>query len=221
MQLGRASRVGVATIGLLLGTVGCRKTISDDYVQAAQLFDALRSKAGAEAALDPRMAQVEALLRKVPERSLSHPSAVALQKRIDDERTALVQAREARDRSVQEALKPPDVHFAPSLPKSIPVKALPPESAPDAGAAQPVEGMAVSEFSQRFSGCFAPDAPLDVLGKGKLETWALKNIANCRDRHPGFDDRLVVVEKGKILAMVDRAAARSRSIPDGGAAQPR
>lgn len=214
------ARATVLLAALTLGTAGCRKTLSQDYVQAAKLFDSIRAQRGADAVKDPRMAQVEALLKQVPADSLSRPAADALQKRISDERAALAGGQEAREKLMREALKPPDVRFAPSLPKSVPIKEteLP---TPDAGAAQPVAGMSVNEFSQRFSGCFRPDASLDVLGKGRLETYALKDIANCRDRHPGFDGQLVLIEKGQILTTVDRSAARAQTISDGGAPKAR
>lgn len=207
-------------LALILATPGCRRTLSQDYVQAAAQFDALRVRLGAEAVLDPQIAQVETLLQRVPKGSLSYGSAQALQKRIDDDRAELTRAKEARETSMREALKPPDVQFS-SLPRREEPAPTPPADVPDAGSAQPVAGMPLGELSQRFSGCFTTGAPLNVMGKGKLETWVLKDITNCRDRHPGFAERLILVENGKILTAVDRATARAQTIPDGGAPKPR
>ncbi len=219
-RTGRNSRGVALLLALALWLAGCRKTVSQDHVKAAQLFDTLRYARGDEAVLDPRMAQVEALLKQVSDESLSYASAQALQKRIQEDRARLAQEKAAQQAAVQEALKPPAVTFSPSVRMPVPVAASPMDP-PDAGSPQPITGMPLAELSQRFSGCFSPDAPVNVLGKGKLETWTLKDIANCRDRHPGFDGRLILIEGGQVLTAVDRAAARAKSIPDGGAPKAR
>ncbi|HME92147.1 MAG TPA: hypothetical protein VKE49_12040, partial [Myxococcaceae bacterium] len=95
----------------------------------------------------------------------------------------------------------------------------PTASAPaeDAGFAHPAAGMELGEFNARFSNCFRSSDPVNVIGRGMMNSWELKDIANCRDRHPGFDAQIVLTDARQVSMVIPKSAVELR-LPDGGAA---
>src|SRR5919197_1252047 len=74
----------------------------------------------------------------------------------------------------------------------------------DAGASdQPSAGMPLSELRRRFGMCFDSGTELELPGKGSRPTFVLRNMALCRERHPGFDHRMIIVEGDRLLAIAE------------------
>jgi hypothetical protein len=197
---------------LVLGA-GCSKKPSPEYAEAASRHRQLVELEGSAAYGLPAMDEVVALLARVPEDSADKAKADALRAEVA-RRKAEVEAEEAaRQQAIADALKPPSY------------ERLGDEAFPDAGAPtpppaeanpQPVPRMPLRELESRFSGCFQKAEPIVVTGRGQRDTWELKNIANCRDRHPGFDKQIIIIEGDAILSLVDKAAVRLE-VPDAGA----
>ena len=51
--------------------------------------------------------------------------------------------------------------------------------------------------------CFEPGTEIEVVGKGNRPTFVLRNMALCRERHPGFDRRTVIAEGDRLLAIAE------------------
>ncbi|MBI3182906.1 MAG: hypothetical protein HYZ28_12280 [Myxococcales bacterium] len=207
----------LGTLVLALALFACSKSKpSPEYAQAMSLHASLYAEKLDDAYWDPRMAEVEALLSKVPESSLDHAAAKDMLERIASGRERVKAEDEQRKKAVAEALKP--VPMPPSEPSALPPPApKAAEAPPDAGPTQPVSGMSAAEFLARFSGCFRQADAVEVTGRGKMDSYELKDIANCRDRHPGFADRVVLLEAGKVYDFVAKSAFRLEwRLPDGG-----
>lgn len=202
-----------------LALAGCRKPQpSPEFAQANELHSRLYAAQLDDAYLDPEMSQVEELLGEVPSSSSDFAAARELAAHIESERARVEAERQARQEAIAEALRPTPFAFSDS-PAPSPPQAAPAAEEPDAGAAQPLPGMTRAEFVGRFSGCFRTRDPIEVEGRGRLETWELKDIANCRDRHPGFSAQYVLVEGGQVHALVARRdVAIELRFPDGGLA---
>jgi len=201
----------VLTSALL--AVGCRKKQlpSDSYTQAHELFTKLYATSLDDAFADPQMARVEALLQQVPEDSSDYPAASALSRRIREGRKHLQEADAARRAAAAQAIASgPYERMGPIKRAPDPVA-----EAADAGSNQPSPHMALAEFTNRFSGCFQRSDPINLVGKGMVDSWELKDIANCRDRHPGFDQLFVLTDSKEVVTNVAKNLVEYR-FPDGG-----
>jgi hypothetical protein len=103
-----------------------------------------------------------------------------------------------------------------SAPVEMTSRWTPSNSPVDAGVAEAVDaghepesGMALGDFTHEFSDCFSPWKPIQLseagVDRGMVDSWELKNIANCRDRHPGFQERLVLTDPRKVVMVVSRS----------------
>jgi len=201
----------VLTSALL--AVGCRKKQlpSDSYTQAHELFTKLYATSLDDAFADPQMARVEALLQQVAEDSSDYPAASALSRRIREGRKHLQEADAARRAAAAQAIASgPYERMGPIKRAPDPVA-----EAADAGSNQPSPHMALAEFTNRFSGCFQRSDPINLVGKGMVDSWELKDIANCRDRHPGFDQLFVLTDSKEVVTNVAKNLVEYR-FPDGG-----
>jgi hypothetical protein len=205
--------------GLSLATAACQKPQpSPEYGQALVLHARLTAAQSDDAYLSAQMEEVEALLSQVPAQSSDRTAAIGLAAQIQSERRRVQNENETRRREVAAALIPSDVTFdrPPGLPP-VPTEQAPApvvDAGVDAGVApQPRAGMALQEFTHRFSGCFTQAASVELAGKGQCDTYELKNIANCRDRHPGFDEVLVVIFQQKIFGVAPKSSVRMELRP--------
>jgi hypothetical protein len=164
---------------------------------------------------DPRMDVVEQLLAKVPKDSSDAAAASALAQRIAAGREQSRAQAKKRDESLAAARKP--VEIPPSAAAAAPQSAIDAgEPAVDAGPPHsPKPGMPYSQFTELFSGCFRPRNSILVEGRGMREAWELKDISNCRDRHPGFEDMIVIIEENQVLTNVRKDSIRM-TVADGG-----
>ena len=221
-------------IGLLMALLlaaapsACRKPAkpSEEYTQAHTRFGRLYAEKGDEAFLDPGMAEVESLLARVPADSLDAAAANELRARI---RTGRQQA-EAREKAKDEALAqaraqgetPSGFDSAPSVP-STPEESETPEEPADAGtdagtAGVPGIGTPVAQLASGFSGCFQKREPLEVKGRGLRDRWELQDRVACRQQYGSLQDQALIVEEGKVLALVPKSSIQA--IPTDGGVPP-
>jgi hypothetical protein len=217
---------GAAALALLAVAVGgCKKQpqASPAFAQAIELHAKLYGKWLDEAYTLPEMDEVEALLLQVPAESLEKVAADELLARIRKERARLRDETAARDQAVADAVaRSQEASPSAAAPASTPpqVEAPPtPVDIPDAGPSQPVQGMPEAEFTQRFSRCFRSVDPIEVFGKGRADAYELRDIANCRELHPGLSASVVLIYDRKILQIsAKKSVFQVTGLPDGGVA---
>lgn len=198
---------------LLALPLGCHKkrAPSDQFAQAHAQFARLYAAKLDAAFGDPQMAIIEQLLQQVPENSADFAGAQELLGRIREGRLALEAANQARRTAQAQALASGGYQRMDYQPSS----GAPSGPSEDAGVAHPAAGMALGEFTNRFSNCFQSSDPVNVIGRGMMNSWELKDIANCRDRHPGFDAQIVLTDARQVSMVMPKSALEWR-LPDGG-----
>ena len=207
-------------LGCLLLLAGChRKTgPSADFAHASDAFSRIYAQKLDDAFLDPRMNDILTDLHKVPLTSVDSTDAQALEVRINTNRDRMLKEQEQRNQAAQRALQVVD-NIAPNRGPIFPSAAE--DASVDAGPSdEPTAGMPRSEFEQRFSGCFQMSSPVNVEGRGTRDAFELKDIANCRDRHKGFERLLVLIEGNLVLGVIPKTAVNiENSVVDAGSAQ--
>jgi hypothetical protein len=216
--------VGLASAVLLvLAPVACRRDSgpSADYEEAARRFSSLYAQKLDAAYLDPQMGQIEAQLQRVPADSLDSQGARQLLQRIQDGRARMQADAAARDKAIATAREVPPGTSMPTLTPPSPDAG--PTRAPDAGPADagapsgPQAGTPASELVSGFRGCFVRGAPIQVEGRGMREMWEMANRTACRLEYPGHQDTLLLIEEGKVLALLPRSAVKTVAVTaDGG-----
>jgi len=200
----------------LIGALGCHrpKAPSQEFASANRLFVRVYAEMLDDAYVDPRMAQVEQLLSEVAAESADYAAAQQLLGRIRTGREKVQAEYNARRAAVGMANAPVQMT---SRWTSTP-RPPPGDQAADAGHS-PASGMALSDFTHEFSDCFTPWKPVQLkeqgVDRGTVDSWELKDIANCRDRHPGFADRVVLTDPKKVLYVVNRAMLETRAADAG------
>ncbi len=215
LSLSRLSRPLLAALVLAVAPAACRKPAqpSEAYTQAHQRFTQLYGSQGDRAYVDPAMAEVEALLSQVPADSLDAPSAKELRTRIDNGRAQLEAERKAREDAIAKAREPGSMPPSTYQPPANDTPAPAPAAGRDAGTPsdKPVIGTPVSELANGFQGCFQKGAPLEVTGRGMRDRWELSGSARCRQSYGPLQDQVLVVEDGKVLAVVPRSSIEETS----------
>jgi hypothetical protein len=167
------------------------------------------------------MEQVEALLEQVPAESLDAQSAKDLEKRIKDGRARMEKARKEQEDAIASA------HQVDSFP-STPLPAPPPEPSPapaepaDSGTVEagPVAGSPASELRAGYQGCFQPGRPITVTGHGLRDSWEMSSGARCSLAYPAFVAQVVLVEEGKVLAVLPKSSVQVTFPQKDGGASP-
>jgi hypothetical protein len=217
--MGDRSRAGFVLLlaSSLVWMAGCRrqKLPSQEFAAANRLFVRVYGEKLEDAFVDPRMAQVEQLLNDVAVESADYPAAQQLLGRIHTGREKAQTELNARRELMRAANAP--VQMTSRWTPTPPVDAGIAEVA-DAGH-EPTSGMALGEFTHEFSDCFSPWKPIQLseggVDRGMVDSWELKNIGNCRDRHPGFQDRLVLTDPRKVVMVVSRALLEVHQVDAG------
>lgn len=212
---------------LVIVVSGCpsrSKEPSAAYEEARSRFNTLYAQKLDQAFLDPEMTEIEALLATVPPESLDAEQARVLQTRIDEGQARMGAAREKHEELLAGVGKggpslsnPENTGRPPEVPTEKPV-----QEPVDAGTAgHPTVGMTSRELMTRFGTCFRPGASVEVAGRGMRETWALKDITLCKQQYAAFTESTIVLEDGKILAIVPNAQITTETrTPDGGVVKP-
>jgi hypothetical protein len=207
-----------------MAPVACRKPAqpSEAYAQAHSRFSKLYAARGDAAFLEPEMAEVESLLGQVPADSMDAQAAKDLRARIQAGRQqAEAQARaqeEARAKAREQGPVPADFNSAPSEPMpSTPEE--PVDAGTDAGTGgMPGIGTPAAQLASGFSGCFLKGEQLEVSGRGLRDRWELADRAACRQQYGSLQDQLLIVEDGKVLALVPKSALKA--LPTDGGTPP-
>ncbi|MDC0707506.1 hypothetical protein POL68_03395 [Stigmatella sp. ncwal1] len=211
---------------LVLAPVACRREAaapSAEYEQAHQRFSKLYGQLLDRAFLDPQMADIEALLERVPPESLDAQSARELLQRIRQGRERMEATQQETQEAVDSAREFQDLPSSPRTeeppPPPPPVAQEPVDAGPpDAGAtAGPVEGSSASELSSGYQGCFRRGDQINVTGRGMRESWEMADRFSCRQAYPRFANQLVLVEDGRVLSVLAKSLTRLvPTAPDGG-----
>ncbi len=220
---------GLLTALLVMAApVACRKPAqpSEAYTQAHTLFGKLYGARGDEAFLDPQMDQVEALLSQVPPDSLDAQAANDLRARIQTGK----QQAQAREKARNDALA--DARTPEAMPSGFgsapePAPSAPTEEAPEAQAEPPDAGTGggpgigtpVTQLASGFSGCFQKGEQIDVKGRGLRDRWELQDRAACRQQYGALQGQVLIIEEGKVLALVSKSAIQVIPV-DGGTPPP-
>jgi hypothetical protein len=202
-----------------LALVGCsRKPLppSPDYQQAAILYQQLYASKLDDAYGDPRMAEVEAGLRRVDPRSADAQAARELLATIEHGRAEFAKAQERRHQMGVTASA--DLKKASNI---DPQAVLASREAPDAGPAQDPTGpgASIADLNRETGGCLISDQPFREEGTGKVgQLYRLAPSSSCRDKLPGFIGQAAMVVDGKIYRRIPAPPSAQASVPDGGAA---
>jgi hypothetical protein len=206
--------------------VACRKPAqpSEAYTQAHTLFGKLYGARGDEAFLDPQMDQVESLLSQVPSDSLDAPAAHDLRARIQAGKQQAQAREKAKNDALASARTPTNVPpgFGSSSEQAPPAP-TPSEEAPEAQAEPPDAGTGgmpgigtpVAQLASGFSGCFQKGEQIDVKGRGLRDRWELQDRAACRQQYASLQEQVLIIEEGKVLALVSKSAIQAIPV-DGG-----
>ena len=192
----------MAAASAILAMAGCTRKgpPSPEYAEARAEFNALYGRLLEDAYLSPEMEPIEEKLERVPRDSEDHLRAQELLLRIRSGRERLEGQLAEREANARADLDSPQ--DAPS--QSDEEDAGAPTAAADASSDQPAAGMPLAQFRSRFGMCFEPGQDIEVVGKGNRSTFVLRDMALCRERHPGFDRRMIIVEGDRLLAIAEQ-----------------
>jgi hypothetical protein len=191
----------VAAVCAALAVAACTRkgTPSPEYAEARAEFNALYGRLLEDAYLSPEMRPIEQKLQRVPAQSEDYPRAQELLLRIRSGRERLAGRVAEREAKLRE-----DMSASPAAPLFQSVEEDAGAAAgPDASSDQPTAGMPLAQFRSRFGMCFEPGSDIEVVGKGNRSTFVLRKMALCRERHPGFDHRMIIVEGDRLLAIAE------------------
>ncbi|WP_224363090.1 hypothetical protein [Hyalangium versicolor] len=211
----------VSTVLIALAPAGCKKDSgppSPEYEQAHQRFSKIYAQKLDQAFLDPEMDAIDALLEQVPADSMDAPSAKELQQRIKAGRAKMEAAQEEQQEAIESAHQVDSVPSSPE-PEAEPEPTPPPAEPKDAGTPDlgPVAGSPASELTAGYLGCFQAGKPIDIQGKGLRDAWEMSSRARCSQQYPAFVGQVVLVEDGKVLAMLPKSAiVTTYKLQDGG-----
>ncbi len=216
----------VVTLLIALAPAACTKSPgppSEEYSQARARFNKLYGQKLDEAFLDPAMDEIEEQLQRVPTDSMDSQPAKELIQRIQDGRNRMQAAQQEKEDAIASARRFDDFPASdrPAVP-SPPTEEPPAPSAepPDAGppaSAGPVSGSPASELRTGYQRCFRQGESVNVTGKGQRETWEMEDRQACRRAYGSFVDQLVLIEDGRVLAVLPKNAIRVTYVgADGG-----
>ncbi|GMT99315.1 hypothetical protein KH5H1_34340 [Corallococcus caeni] len=211
-------------LAALLFVSGCSRAPappSPEFEQASRRWTALYAQKLDEAYLDPSIGEIEAQLQRVPSDSVDSAASQSLLQRIQQGRTRMQAAQEEKRRAVANARTVPTLDpSSTNIPRRPEPEAAEPADAGlgDAGViAGPQMGTPASELVAGFQGCFTRSMPVTVEGRGMRDTWQLSDRASCQLEYPSHRDTSLVIEDGRVLALLPRSAMRTvRRYEDGG-----
>jgi hypothetical protein len=181
---------------------GCRKGESSPlYEEARDEFNALYARLLEDAYLSPELGPIEQKLEQVPPDAEEASRAQELLRKIRSGRERAQARIAAREEDMRRAAgASTDFEFT----RGAEEPDAGPDAAVDGGSPQPIAGMPMSEVRARFGMCFESGTAIEVSGKGSLPSWNLRDLGVCRERHPGFDQKVLIAEGDKVLVVADR-----------------
>ncbi len=209
----------------MVAPVACRKPAqpSEAYTQAHTRFGKLYGEKGDDAFLAPELAEVESLLAQVPADSLDAPAAQELRARIQTGKQQAQAREKARNDALANARTPGEVPAGFGTASGTPPPPAPTEEVPEAQAeaqdagtgGMPGIGTPVAQLASGFSGCFQKGEQIDVKGRGLRDRWELQDRAACRQQYAPLQEQVLIIEEGKVLALVSKSAIQAIPV-DGG-----
>jgi hypothetical protein len=201
----------VAVLALAFACTRSAPKPDANYERASQIYQQLFAAQLDDAYGDPKMNEVEALLKKVDSASADAASAQTMLGAIQHGREELAKDRAARDRVTAAAAAPvkmpnidPDKILAASKAAAGPADAGAPSDAYGPGAS-------IAELNSSTGGCLVAYEPFTETGTGKTGTvYRLSSAPLCTKALPSFDGQAVLVTDGLIYR---RLAASSLSPP--------
>jgi hypothetical protein len=195
----RQKRLVVAVLALAFACTRSAPKPDANYERASQLYQQLFAAQLDDAYGDPKMNEVEALLKKVDPASSDAASAQAMLGAIQHGREELAKDRAARDRVTAAAAKPvkmpnidPDKILAASAARAGAADAGPPSDAYGPGAS-------ITEINSATGGCLVAEEPFQETGTGKSGTvYRLSSAPLCAQSLPGFVGQAVLVSDGRL-----------------------
>lgn len=218
--------LGLAAVLLLSGCSRAPAPPSPEFERASRRWTVLYAQKLDAAYLDPAIGEIEAQLQRVPADSVDAAASQDLLQRIQQGRTRMQAERDEQRRAVASAQALPTLDPSQSnIPRrEEPVaEAAPVDAGPeDAGVVGgPQMGTPASELVAGFRGCFTRSVPVTVEGRGMRETWQLSDRASCQLEFPSHKDTSLVIEDGRVLALLPKSAMRTvRRYEDGGVVSP-
>jgi hypothetical protein len=212
----------VSTVLLVLAPLGCSKSPgppSEAYEQAHKRFSKLYAQQLDGAFADPEMDEIEALLEQVPPDSMDASSARELQQRINNGRAKLERQRQEQEASIAAAHEVDTVPSSPTPGEPEPEPTPAPTAARDAGPRDegPVRGSPESELTAGYLGCFQRMKQIEVKDRGMRDAWAMSDRARCSQSYPSFVDQVVLIEDGKVFAVLPKSGITvTFELKDGG-----
>lgn len=211
-------------LAAFLVVAGCSRSpapSSPDFEQASRRWTTLYAQKLDDAFLDPSIGEIEAQLQRVPADSVDSAAAQSLIQRIQEGRARMQAAREEQRRAVQSARTLPTMDPSQTnIPRPAePQAAEPVDAGPgDAGViAGPQMGTPASELVAGFEGCFTRSTPITVEGRGMRDAWQLSDRTICQLGYPSFKESVLLIEDGRVLALLPKSAMRTvRRYEDGG-----
>ncbi len=220
--------VTLMMISVGLVATGCRKK-SHAYLDASGRYDTLVARAGNEACLEPEMANVEAILKTVPDGDEDAPKAAELLKTISTCRAAASQNKLDIAATLSKLKE-----VAPSTPSAGSAQPAPARAAAaadggvDAGddvGPGPKIGTKTVELEQKYSICFQRGASVQIGGATPFtaETWELKESYLCQKQYPGHVGRSLIMMNGAVRDIFAKGEvkAETKVIDAGGPQVPR
>lgn len=211
--------LATVVLGVVVATfAGCPRKgpPSPDYMEARREFAALYGQHLEGAYLLPEMKEIEAKLETVPKESEHANEARALLTRIRSGKEREEGLRADREELARRALEPVGSGRFEAPREEAPTDAgantagAEGDAGSEADADQPAAGMPITEMTRRFGDCFLSGETILVEGRGERPTWKLRDTLFCRQRHPGFEERVVVEEAGAVLSVAERSRLQKK-----------
>ncbi len=201
----------------------CKKSQpSPEFAEANERFTKLYARDLDDAYVSDEIGEIESLLKQVPSNSADHAAAAELLTRIQKGREEREQALAEEEAAAAEGTSLEDAPpFEPANETATPDEsAEAPDASVDAGPSgptQPVSGMTMREFQDRFGSCFSEVPAVEIVGKGPLPAYEVRDLPSCRDRFTGYLSSFVVFENGKVLGRAPKELPpRPAPNPDAG-----
>jgi hypothetical protein len=157
---------------------------------------------------DPGLAEVQALLAKVPADSVDIEAAKALQKTLESGIAEAEKAAEARKKAESAEAKPLDVVIptGPGIepPPSAPAAATPVATPKDG----PTVGMSLADFRAKYGACFTRDSAFTDDKGHQGDVYIL--ATPCSGKYPSLTEQMVLVAGDKVLSVLPKSAVQDR-----------
>jgi hypothetical protein len=201
----------------LVVLAGCKRQTGPDenFQKGSRLYQQLYAAQLDDAYGDPKMNEVESLLKSVKLTSVDAEAATALLGTIQRGRDELAKSRADREKLAVAAQA-----TASAPPPNIDVERVLAQSASDAGApADPLgPGASISDLSSSSGGCVQENEPFQETGGGSQRgsIYRLVKSDACSQKLPGLVGQMLLVQNGRIYRRMPDQPPPAPPAPDAG-----